>query len=140
MDKRLHANAELSSLDRDKMINLIVDLVVKITGSNNSQQVGPLPANDPSIHPALQSIRDDLSEIKNLLYAHKKVFNADEAAKYLGISKSGVYRMTASGAIPHYKPTNGTLFFDRDELTEWALQNKNINAKEEAEKILRNRK
>lgn len=140
MDKRLQENAELSSLDREKMINLIVDLVVKITASNNAQQVGPLPANDPSIYPALQSIRNDLSEIKSLLYTHKKVLCADEAAKYLGISKSGLYHMTSAGTIPHYKPTNGTLFFDRDELTQWALQNKNINAKEEALKILQNRK
>lgn len=77
-----------------------------------------------------------LAEIKSLLLSNKKVLTTEEAAVFLGMSKSKLYKLTASRVIPHSKPTNGLLFFDRDEISRWALDAKVIDPKEEAEKYL----
>lgn len=84
-----------------------------------------------------EKILNELAEIKSLILTNKKILNADEAATYLGLPKSSIYKLTAAGKIPHSKPTNRILFFDKDELTEWALSAKVINPKKEAEKYLK---
>lgn len=82
------------------------------------------------------NITKELAEIKSLILSNKRVLSSDEAAAFLGMSKSKLYKLTASREIPHSKPTNGLLFFDREELSKWALGAKVINPKEEAEKYL----
>lgn len=81
-------------------------------------------------------ILKELAEIKSLVLSNKKVLSCDEAADFLGMSKSKLYKLTASRVIPHSKPTNGLLFFDRDEISKWALGAKVIDPKQEAEKYL----
>lgn len=46
-------------------------------------------------------------------------FGCHEAANFLGISKSQLYKLTSGKQIPHYKPTGKLLRFSLDELTDW---------------------
>jgi excisionase family DNA binding protein len=58
----------------------------------------------------------------------KDMLTVDEAARYLGMSSSTLYKLTSSMAIPHYKPTHKTLYFKRSELDDWLRQfKKDIN-------------
>lgn len=45
-----------------------------------------------------------------------------------GISKSRLYKLTAIGAIPHYKPT-GKLLFRTNEIIEWVENSGRNSAK-----------
>ena len=51
----------------------------------------------------------------------KKVMTFDEAATYMGISKSCLYKMTSQKTISHYKPNGKMIFFDREELENYLL-------------------
>ena len=51
----------------------------------------------------------------------KNVLTLDEVSEYAGLSKSYVYKLTASRMIPHYKPRGKLLFFKKQELDEWLL-------------------
>ena len=42
----------------------------------------------------------------------------DEAAEYIGASKSLLYKMTASRGITHYKPNGRVIYIDRKDLDE----------------------
>jgi excisionase family DNA binding protein len=42
-----------------------------------------------------------------------------EACAFLGFSESYMYKLSAAGMIPFYKPTGKTLFFLRSELEQW---------------------
>ncbi len=53
----------------------------------------------------------------------KEVLTTDEAAKYMGIKVSYLYKLTASKAIPHYKPNGKNCFFKRTELEQWLTTN-----------------
>ena len=46
----------------------------------------------------------------------KKVLTFTEAANYMGISKSCLYKMTMNRTIPHYKPNGKMIYFEREEI------------------------
>lgn len=51
----------------------------------------------------------------------KKVLTFEEAAKYMGVSKSCLYKLTSQKLISHYKPNGKMIFFDREELEAYLL-------------------
>lgn len=81
---------------------------------------------------------EDLKKIADLITANiigtqKEVLTSEEAAKYLGVSKSCLYKWTMSRAIPHYKsPTGKMCFFNRKEIEDW-MQSNRVATDEELE-------
>lgn len=75
---------------------------------------------------------DKLSEqiTKNVISTTKEVQTSDEAARYLGISKSYIYKLTMMQAIPHYKPMGKMCYFNRLELEQWIQSNRVATADE----------
>lgn len=55
--------------------------------------------------------------------AYAEVLNLKEAAKYLNLSTSHLYKLTATRDIPHYK-TAKKIYFKRLELDEWLTRNR----------------
>ena len=81
---------------------------------------------------------DQLKEIAdrvaaNTLFCTKEVLTSDEAARYMGISKSYLYKLTMRGEIPHYKPMGKMCYFNRAELEEWLQQGRCATATEIAD-------
>ena len=58
------------------------------------------------------------------IFTTKEVLTGDEAAKYMGISKSYLYKLTMTRKIPHYKPMGKVCYFDRRELEEYLHSNR----------------
>lgn len=92
--------------------------------------------------------KEVLEEITDLvttrtLFATKEVLTTDEAARYLGISKSYLYKLTMRREIPHYKPMGKMCFFNRQELASWLQSNRVATATEisdEAERYCSSKK
>lgn len=68
-------------------------------------------------------ILERLDRLERLLIANKEVLTFEETCDYTGISRSYLYKLTASGNIPHSKPNGKMLFFERAKLNTWLLQN-----------------
>lgn len=49
---------------------------------------------------------------------------------YIGVSDSMLYKLTANKEIPHYKPRGKMIYFAKEELDEWLLQNHEPTADE----------
>lgn len=49
----------------------------------------------------------------------KTFFTMKEAAAYLGIAKSYLYKMTAKKKIPFYTPMGRKIYFKKSELDNW---------------------
>ncbi|WP_337625712.1 helix-turn-helix domain-containing protein [Phocaeicola sp.] len=62
----------------------------------------------------------------NTIFCTKEVLTSDEAAKYMGVSKSYLYKLTMRQQIPHYKPMGKMVYFNRLELEQW-LQNNRVS-------------
>lgn len=72
---------------------------------------------------------DQLQELAELvagktIFCTKEVLTTDEAALYMGIKKSYLYKLTHDAKIPHYKPGGKNLYFKRTELENWLLTNR----------------
>ena len=72
---------------------------------------------------------EDLKQVADLVTANtifctKEVLTSDEVAKYMGISKSYLYKLTMTQQIPHYKPMGKMCYFNRLELEQWLQTNR----------------
>jgi excisionase family DNA binding protein len=54
----------------------------------------------------------------------KEILSLEEAAEYLQLSKSCLYKMTSSKEIPYYVPGGKRIYFRRIELENWILNSK----------------
>jgi excisionase family DNA binding protein len=80
---------------------------------------------------------EDIKQVADLITANiisttKEVLTSTEAAQYMGISKSYLYKLTMTGAIPCYKPTGKMVYFNRHELEDW-LQRNRVSSNDELE-------
>lgn len=80
------------------------------------------------------NIIEKLDRIEKLLLEQqtmqKQVLNFNETCKYLELSQSHLYKLTSTGAIPHYKPNGKKIYFQREELDHWLLRNR-MDSKDE---------
>lgn len=60
----------------------------------------------------------------NTIFCTKEVLTSDEAAKYMGVSKSYLYKLTMRQQIPHFKPMGKMCYFNRLELEQWLQSNR----------------
>lgn len=69
-----------------------------------------------------------LQNIERLIKAQtlqkREVLTLEEAAEYLSVSESHLYKLTSAKEIPCSKPTGKKLYFKRVELNEWMLSNR----------------
>lgn len=81
-------------------------------------------------------IKQDVAEIKELLKGQKKpeepakrLMIADEAAKFLSLSKASIYRLVSERRIPFHK-TGGKLYFLENELINWIKSGRKVRYEE----------
>jgi excisionase family DNA binding protein len=65
-----------------------------------------------------------------LLEQNEKPFNLIEAAEYLGVSKSCLYKLTSSKQITFYKPNRKKIYFKLSDLKNWLFRNKSESSPE----------
>ena len=83
------------------------------------------------MHGRLERIESTLRD-KPIVPAEDRVMTADKAHLYIGVSTSCLYKMTSEKMIPHYKPTGRRLYFKKEDLDHWMLQNR-VKTDEEIE-------
>lgn len=71
----------------------------------------------------------EIQQIANIvtqqtMFLHKEILNAKEAAQYLGIKMGTLYKLTCYKQIPFYKPMNGFIYFNRQELNKWMMSDR----------------
>ena len=76
-----------------------------------------------------ENMAEDLKQVAdmvtaNTIFCTKEVLTSDEAAKYMGISKSYLYKLTMKQQIPHFKPMGKMCYFNRLELEQWLQSNR----------------
>ena len=71
----------------------------------------------------------------NIIGCTKEVLTSDEASKYMGVSRSYLYKLTMRKEIPHYKsPTGKMCYFNRSELESWLQSNRVATGNELADR------
>ena len=70
---------------------------------------------------------------ENLLRDAKQVLTLEEAALFMGISKSSLYKMTHRHELPFFRPNGKLIYFEKDELLKWMRQNRSMSEAETKE-------
>ena len=53
----------------------------------------------------------------------KQILSFKESIEFMDVSKSFLYKMTSEGKINFYKPNNGKIYFRKEDLENWMMQN-----------------
>ncbi|MHC1774015.1 MAG: helix-turn-helix domain-containing protein [Lentimicrobium sp.] len=78
----------------------------------------------------LQRIDERQRNIETLLLSQKTVLNFDEVSAYTGLSKSHLYKLTSTGGIPCFKPQGKHIYFSKQEIDRWLMQNRKATTDE----------
>lgn len=65
----------------------------------------------------------------------KEILSFREAAKYMGLSESFLYKLSSTRKIAHSKPNNKLIFFKKKDLDSWLLQNPIQSAKQVEQEV-----
>ena len=66
----------------------------------------------------------------------RNLLTTTEAAKYLGLKPSDLYKLMMRRAIPYYKPNGKQIYFDRVELEAWMKQNRVATRQESGQQAI----
>lgn len=73
-------------------------------------------------------LENRLESIEQLLRSqalnNKVTLNLDEVVLYTGFSKLYLYKLTSQNAIPYYSPRGKKIFFKKEEIDKWLLNNR----------------
>lgn len=85
------------------------------------------------IEKQLQAINSKLSSFEDNGAYHPKIMDIKQLGEYLNLSKSRIYKLTSRHEIPHYK-RGKKLYFDKDSINSWVMENKILTMDELEEK------
>jgi excisionase family DNA binding protein len=71
---------------------------------------------------SLQELSDLVAE--KTIFCTKEVLTSEEVARYMGVSRSYLYKLTMRREIPHYKPRGKICYFNRQEVEQWLQSNR----------------
>ena len=80
-------------------------------------------SNEFNTNETLQRLEKKINNLEMNLLNQKTVLTFDEAARYSGLSRSYLYKLTSARRIPHYKPNGKMIYFNREELDNYLLRN-----------------
>lgn len=79
---------------------------------------------------SLEKLTEHLKMIEKYIYVGKEIFTVEEAAAYLGVSTSFIYRLTSGKQITVLRPSGKLLFIDREELLNWVRKFEQLSDEE----------
>jgi len=74
---------------------------------------------DPEQERRFAELQERVDKLESICFASKEVLNLEEAAAFLGIKKSTLYKMTHFSQVPYYKPAGKLIFFEKSVLLDW---------------------
>jgi excisionase family DNA binding protein len=72
----------------------------------------------------VESFEHRIEVLENTLSAAKEVLTLEEAALFMGISKSSLYKMTHRHELPFFRPNGKLIYFEKTELLAWMRKNR----------------
>ena len=71
---------------------------------------------------SLQELSDLVAD--KTIFCTKEVLTSEEVARYMGVSRSYLYKLTMRREIPHYNPRGKICYFNRQEVEQWLQSNR----------------
>ena len=90
-------------------------------------------AQDTQAQRNIADLQKRMAFLENLLIPAKETLTLEEAAVFLGMKSSTLYKMTHEHTSPFYRPTGKMIYLEKSDLLEWVRQNREDSIDEIAE-------
>ena len=84
----------------------------------------------------IADLQKRVETLEDMLEAGKEVLTVEEAAKFMGMARSSLYKMTSDQTIPFYRPNGKMIFFEKSDILSWIRKNR-VSSREEIEEEAR---
>ena len=81
----------------------------------------------------MESQNNRIKVLEHLIFDAKEALTLEEAALFMGISKSTLYKMTHKHELPFYRPNGKLIYFEKSELLKWMRQSRTMSETETQE-------
>lgn len=78
---------------------------------------------DTDLHQQVEELKERMKAMENILDNGKEILTVEEAAKFMGIARSSLYKMTSDQLIPFYRPNGKMIYFEKSEILAWIRRN-----------------
>ena len=78
----------------------------------------------------MESQNNRIKVLEHLIFDAKEALTLEEAALFMGISKSTLYKMTHKHELPFYRPNGKLIYFEKAELLAWMRKNRSMSEEE----------
>ena len=91
---------------------------------------------DTQMTKLIADLQKRVETLEDMLEAGKEVLTVEEAAKFMGMARSSLYKMPSDQTIPFYRPNGKMIFFEKTDLLSWIRKNR-VSSREEIEEEAR---
>ena len=91
---------------------------------------------DTQMTKLIADLQKRVETLEDMLEAGKEVLTVEEAAKFMGMARSSLYKMTTDQTIPFYRPNGKMIFFEKSDILSWIRKNR-VSSREEIEEEAR---
>jgi|P1105metagenome_2_1110788.scaffolds.fasta_scaffold28630_2 DNA binding domain, excisionase family len=91
---------------------------------------------DTQMTKLIADLQKRVETLEDMLEAGKEVLTVEEAAKFMGMARSSLYKMTSDQTIPFYRPNGKMIFFEKSDILSWIRKNR-VSSREEIEEEAR---
>ena len=91
---------------------------------------------DTQMTKLIADLQKRVETLEDMLDAGKEVLTVEEAAKFMGMARSSLYKMTSDQTIPFYRPNGKMIFFEKTDILSWIRKNR-VSSREEIDEQAR---
>lgn len=108
-----------------------------VAPSVNSKPEQAASKSNKELQEKVQELKTRIETLENVIFENKQVLSMEEAAIFLDLSKSSLYKMTHKHELPFYRPNGKLIFFERADLLNWVRSARVLSEKELEEETKR---
>ena len=79
---------------------------------------------DSCLQRQIEELQKRMDAVEDILDNAKEVLSVEEAARFMDIARSSLYKMTSDRSIPFYRPNGKMIYFEKADILEWIRKNR----------------
>ena len=79
---------------------------------------------DTQLHRQVAELQKRVDVLEDILDSSKEVLTVEEAAKFMGMARSSLYKMMCEQSIPFYRPNGKMIYFEKADILSWIRRNR----------------
>ena len=79
---------------------------------------------DSRLQRQIEELQKRMDAVEDILDNAKEVLSVEEAARFMDIARSSLYKMTSDRSIPFYRPNGKMIYFEKADILDWIRKNR----------------